>query len=255
MTASAKLTPLKDARFAPKAPSLPLLGRVLSYRRGNIGALEKLRDDHGDIVWIHIVGDLRVLAFLSADGLEVGLRNKDGAFSNRLGWERFLDHVFPGAILAMDGDEHRYHRRILQEAFTRANLAGYVEQMNPVIGRRVAALRSQRRASAYPFVKSLALDIATRVFMGAEPGADADRINRAFVDAVDASIALVRVPGGRCPIAKEFGARPSSPSASGGCSVRSERERRQTCSASFAMSDPRMARRSPTKRSSITWSS
>ncbi len=202
MTASAKLTPLKDARFAPKAPSLPLLGRVLSYRRGNIGALEKLRDDHGDIVWIHIVGDLRVLAFLSADGLEVGLRNKDGAFSNRLGWERFLDHVFPGAILAMDGDEHRYHRRILQEAFTRANLAGYVEQMNPVIGRRVAALRSQRRASAYPFVKSLALDIATRVFMGAEPGADADRINRAFVDAVDASIALVRVPVWPLPYCK-----------------------------------------------------
>ncbi len=185
---------MRDARFAPKAPSLPLLGRALSYRRNNVGALEKLRDDHGDLVWIHIVGSLRVLAFLSADGLEVGLRNKDGAYSSRLGWERFLDHVFPGAILAMDGDEHRHHRRILQEAFTRANLDGYVEQMNPVIRRRVETLRTRGSARIYPFVKSLALDIATRVFMGAEPGADADRINRAFVDAVEASIALVRLP-------------------------------------------------------------
>jgi len=194
MTASAKFAGLKDARLAPKAPSLPLLGRALSFRRGNIGALEKIRDDHGDLVWIHIFGSLRVLAFLSADGLEVGLRNKDGAYSNRLGWERFLDHVFPRAILAMDGDEHRHHRRILQEAFTRASLDGYVAQMNPVIGRRIETLRARRSANIYPFVKSLALDIATRVFMGAEPGADADRINRAFVDAVEASIALVRVP-------------------------------------------------------------
>jgi len=185
---------LKDVRFAPQAPSLPLIGRALSYRRSNINTLEKIRDDHGDLVWIHIFGPLRVLAFLSADGLEAGLRNKDSAYSNRLGWERFLDHVFPGAILAMDGDEHRHHRRILQEAFTRANLDGYVAQMTPVIGRHLATLRAQRTANIYPFVKALALDIATRVFMGATPGVDADRINRAFVDAVEASIALVRLP-------------------------------------------------------------
>lgn len=185
---------LRDVRFAPKAPSLPFVGRALSFRRGTVEALEQVRDDYGDLVWIHVFGRVSALAFLSADGLEVGFRNKDGAYSNRLGWERYLDHVFPGAILAMDGDEHRHHRRILQEAFTRESLDGYVEQMNPVIGRRIAALRTRRSASIYPFVKSLALDIATRVFMGAEPGADADRINRAFVDAVEASIALVRLP-------------------------------------------------------------
>jgi cytochrome P450 len=183
-----------DVSLAPKAPSLPWIGRALTLRRGDVGTLEKIRDDQGDLVWIHLIGGLRVLAFLSADGLELGLRDKDGAFSNRLGWERFLDHVFPGAILAMDGEQHRHHRRILQEAFTRANLEGYVARMNPVIGRSVAALRSRASANVYPFVKSLALDIATRVFMGKEPGRDADRINRAFVDAVEASIALVRLP-------------------------------------------------------------
>ncbi len=194
MTTSTKFAALKDARLAPKAPSLPFLGRVLGGQRGNVGILEKIRNDHGDLVWFHLFGGLRVLAFLSADGLEAGLRNKDGAYSNRLGWERFLDHVFPGAILAMDGDEHRYHRRILQEAFTRTNLDGYVKQMNPVIAQRIDTLRTRTSVSIYPFVKSLALDIATQVFMGAKPGADADRLNRAFVDAVDASIALVRLP-------------------------------------------------------------
>jgi cytochrome P450 len=194
MTASHSAIPVKDARLAPRAPSLPIVGRALGARRGNLAMLEKLRDDHGDVVWIHLFGGLKVLAFFSADGLEQGLRNKDGALSNRLGWERFLEHVFPGALLAMDGDEHRYHRRILQEAFSSANLAGYVEQMNPIIGRRIASLRGQMAANIYPFVKSLTLDIATRVFVGTEPGVRADRVNRAFIDAVEASVALLRLP-------------------------------------------------------------
>ena len=156
--------------------------------------LEQLREDHGDVVWIPLFGRLEVLAFFSADGLEQGLRNKDGALSNRLGWERFLDHVFPGAILAMDGDQHRYHRRILQEAFTTANLAGYVDTMNPIIGARIGALRSQTVTNVYPFLKALTLDIATHVFMGTHPGLGADRLNRAFIDAVEASVALLRLP-------------------------------------------------------------
>ena len=46
---------------------------------------------------------------------------------------------------------------------THANLAGYVEQMNPVIGQRIESLRGRESVSVYPFVKSLTLDIATRV--------------------------------------------------------------------------------------------
>ncbi len=95
MTAAA----LRDARFAPNAPSLPFIGRAFSDRRRQLEALEKLRDDHGDLVWIHVFGSIRVLAFLSADDLDAGLRNKDGAYSNRMDWERYLDHVFPGAAM------------------------------------------------------------------------------------------------------------------------------------------------------------
>ena len=48
VTAPARFTALRDARFAPKAPSLPLLGRALRDRRGNVEALEKIRADGGE---------------------------------------------------------------------------------------------------------------------------------------------------------------------------------------------------------------
>jgi cytochrome P450 len=187
------MTRTRPVSLAPRA-SGSSLWRLLAGRRDLLGLLEKIRDEHGDVVWISVLGNVDSLAFLSADGLEHGMRNRDEAYSNRLGWEPYLDHVFPGAILAMDGAEHRYHRRILQQAFTRASLEGYVEQMNPVIGNAIDALRTRSEANVYPFAKSLTLDVATRVFMGADGGGDADRVNGAFIDSVEASIALLRLP-------------------------------------------------------------
>ena len=35
--------------------------------------------------------------------------------------------------MLLDFDEHLYHRRIMQEAFIRPRLAGYVEQMDQVV--------------------------------------------------------------------------------------------------------------------------
>jgi len=51
--------PVKEARLAPRAPSLPIVGRALGVRRGNLAMLEKLREDHGDVVWIHLFGRLK----------------------------------------------------------------------------------------------------------------------------------------------------------------------------------------------------
>ncbi len=190
---AAPSTTAVGARLAPRAPAAPLLER-LRQSGDLVGRLAQIRATYGDVVWIPIFGRIEALAFLSADGLECALLNKDGAYSSRLGWERYVDHVFPGAIIAMDGKDHRYHRRILQEAFTRPSLEGYVEQMNPIIAGRVARLATTRHVEIYPFVKSLTLDVATKVFMGLTPGRDSERTNRAFIDAVDASIALLRLP-------------------------------------------------------------
>ena len=95
----------------------------------------------------------------------------EGNFSNRGGWQYWIDAVFPGAIMAMDDPTHKHHRRIMQAAFKRSAMERYVADMGPVIERAVAAWPGSKDSmaapmQAFPQVKALTLNIAARVFMG-----------------------------------------------------------------------------------------
>ena len=99
--------------------------------------------------------------------------------------------------MLLDFEEHHRHRRLMQEAFTRERLASYADQLGPAVARGVAAWEPRPDFRAYPALKSLTLDLATQVFMGgaelAGPG-ELDRVNRAFIDCVQAATAIVRLP-------------------------------------------------------------
>jgi cytochrome P450 len=94
--------------------------------------------------------------------------------------------------MLMDSAEHRHHRLIMQQAFKRDRLLAYLERMHPAIARGLDAWEGGERFPVYTRLKQLTLDIATEVFVGGELGSGADRINRAFVDAVVAGQALIR---------------------------------------------------------------
>jgi cytochrome P450 len=183
---------VRPASAAPRDRAVPIVGRVVQAYQDLLGALMDVNTAHGDVVWVS-VGGLKPLAVFGPDAAEVVFRNTGGAFSNRAGWQTFLDHVFPGAILAMDGPEHRVQRRIMQAAFTTASLRDYVKRMVPALSRGIDAWGQRHEFLAYPAVKQLTLDVATSTFLGVQPGADTARLNRAFVDAVDASIAMIRL--------------------------------------------------------------
>ncbi len=100
----------------------------------------------------------------------------------------------------MDFDEHMYHRRIMQEAFTRTRLSGYIEHMDTVAtsGGGHATGRSTTRGFLFmPAIKELTLDIASVVFMGHEPGSDHElvtKIKGAYETTTRAGGAIIRTP-------------------------------------------------------------
>ena len=142
-------------------------------------------------------GPLSVTALFGPEANQIVLQNRDDIFSSRQGWGFIIDHVFPGAIMSMDGEQHRYQRRIMNHAFKKPSLVSYLGHMNPHIDAGVRDWRASNRFLVFNSVKQLTLDLATRVFMGIELGEDADSINHAFIDAVKASIAPIRfsLPG------------------------------------------------------------
>ena len=187
-------------RPIPVDNGLPYFGYAFGMFRDVLGTVQALERRNGP-VWETRFGRLRIINLLGPDAMELVLKNRDGVFSSAGGWAFYISRVFPGAIMAMDGDEHRYQRRIMQVAFRKTALRAYVDQMSPAIDRGLhqwlpgGARVDGRRV--FPLFKQLTLDLAASVFMGVELGKDATALNNAFVDTVQASLALIRtaVPG------------------------------------------------------------
>jgi cytochrome P450 len=100
--------------------------------------------------------------------------------------------------MLLDFDEHRDHRRIMQQAFTRSALDGYLELMRPGIDRRLGHWAPTDSFPFYPSIKHLLLEQAAEVFVGTRLGPEADQLAADFHDTVRGGQAVVRadVPGG-----------------------------------------------------------
>jgi cytochrome P450 len=136
---------------------------------------------------------------IGPDGLETVLANRDRAFSNKLGWDPLIGAFFNRGVMLMDFEEHRHHRRIMQQAFKHERLVAYLEKMNPAIERGIRRWQAGGDFQLYRAAKQLTLDVATEVFVGTEPSPEADRLNAAFIDVVVGGQAIIRagVPGGK----------------------------------------------------------
>lgn len=134
---------------------------------------------------------------------ELVLFNKDRNFSSEQGWNPVLQHVFPRGLMLMDDPEHRMHRKTLGVAFKPEPMRHYLGALNEGIARGLAGWTGRRAGGAsdgsaelkfYPAIKQLTLDLAATSFLGIEWGPEADKINRAFVAMVAASIGIIRTP-------------------------------------------------------------
>jgi cytochrome P450 len=174
----------------PLVKGLPLVGNLPKFLRDPLANAQSL-ELHGNVVRSRTF--FETVTLLGPEGNQFVLHDREGNFSSRGGWYYWIDAVFPGAIMAMDDPQHRHHRRIMQAAFKRAAMERYVQDMGPVIERAVGAWQGGPM-KVFPQIKALTLDIAARVFMGMALGPEATRMNQAFIDTVEASLALIRKP-------------------------------------------------------------
>jgi cytochrome P450 len=177
----------------PLVRGLPLVGNLPKFLRDPLDNARSL-EAHGNVVRSRTF--FETVTLLGPDANQFVLHDREGNFSSRGGWYYWIDAVFPGAIMAMDDPAHKHHRRIMQGAFKRGAMERYVQDMGPVIEQAIAAwpLDSDKPLKLFPQIKALTLNIAARVFMGMALGPEADRMNQAFIDTVEASLALIRKP-------------------------------------------------------------
>jgi cytochrome P450 len=172
-------------------PGPLLVGQTLLFLKDNLGFSRRFYERYGTVFWGNSLGT-RVVSVLGPDGIETVLTNRDQAFSNADGWGYFIGPFFERGVMLMDFEEHRHHRRIMQQAFKRERLVAYIDKANATIARVVPTWRPGPGFTLYNAAKQLTLDIATEVFVGTDIGAQADRLNQAFIDTVVGGQAIVR---------------------------------------------------------------
>ena len=176
---------------------LPIIGHMIEIFRGGPEFVLQMYRKHGPIYYIQSPALSSVMA-LGPDATQAVFSNRNKEFSQRA-WDPVIGPFFEGGLMLLDADEHMFHRRIMQDAFTRTRLTGYVPHVDSVATKVLANdwVANDSRFLFHPAMKELTLDIASEVFMGVPAGTDrklVTTVNNAFTTTTRAGNAIVRTP-------------------------------------------------------------
>ena len=186
------MQPANSLDHLPGEDGWPIVGNTLKLLADPVAYARNMRAKYGDIYRHRSFGG-RNVALFGADANELVLFDRDKVFSSEQGWGPMLNQLFPRGLMLIDFDKHRVHRRTLSVAFKPEPMKLYADSLNQGIAARVA-LWSGTSFAFYPAIKALTLELAATAFLGIPFGPEADRVNKAFVDMVQATIGFVRLP-------------------------------------------------------------
>ena len=105
---------------------LPVIGHMIEmFRERPRTICMHLYRTQGPVVYAHSPVLPSVMA-LGPDAAQAIYTNRNKDYSQQ-GWIPVIGPFFNRGLMLLDFDEHMYHRRIMQEAFTRSRLTGYVD--------------------------------------------------------------------------------------------------------------------------------
>src|SRR6478735_4847864 len=174
---------------------LPLVGHIIEMFREGADFPLHLYNTRGPITFADSP-ILPSIVALGPDATQTIFSNRNNDYSQK-GWHPVIGPFFNRGLMMLDFEEHMFHRRIMQEAFTRTRLTGYVEHIDQVATAEVAAWpTNDARFLFHPAMKELTLDIASVVFMGHEHGGHdhelVTKVNDAFATTTRSGGAILR---------------------------------------------------------------
>ncbi|KQN05992.1 cytochrome P450 [Sphingomonas sp. Leaf230] len=176
----------------PGSNGLPFVGNTFKLLADPIAFSESMAARYGPIYRNRALGGTGV-NLLGPDANELVLFDRDKIFSSEQGWGPLLNMLFPRGLMLMDFDKHRADRKALSVAFKPEPMRHYATELDAGIESAIGGWAGQT-LRFYDVVKKLTLDLAATSFLGVPLGAEADRINQAFVDEVQASVSPIRKP-------------------------------------------------------------
>ena len=140
---------------------------MLRMRNDTLALTERMYERYGPVVMTSL-GFMKSVNLFGPDANKFVMLDRENNLSAKGAWDLIMGRIFSNGLLLMDGDEHRYQRRIMQQAFSAGALESYVDQMSPRIAEGIGDWHQRGPGfRAYPAFKTLTLDLAASVFLGA----------------------------------------------------------------------------------------
>jgi cytochrome P450 len=179
----------------PGEDGWPIVGTTLQVLADPTGYGRRMREKYGNVSRSRSFGRRNVI-LVGPDANELVLFDRQKIFSSEQGWGPMLNLLFPRGLMLMDFEAHRVDRRALSVAFKPEPMRHYADSLNADIAADVAKWgdRPGGRIRFYDEIKRLTLDTAASSFLGLPLGPEAAKLNKAFVDMVQAAVGVVRAP-------------------------------------------------------------
>jgi cytochrome P450 len=171
---------LASAEQTREVPLMPggrrVLGHAREFGRDPLALLQRARE-HGGVVRVRF-GPFSGYLLNSPDAIRQALVGEARKLEKGLNFGRAKQLIGNGLVMA-EGDSHRRQRRLMQPAFHRAQVAGYLETMREVAVPRISAWPAGGTLAFDRELRSITLTVLTRTLLSSDIGTEAvDEIER-----------------------------------------------------------------------------
>jgi len=185
--------PSNKVSHIPGENGLPVLGLTFEFLRDFHGLVNRMEQKYGSVFRYRAVMQ-DTITLLGPDANEFILKDAEHNFSSKKAWDVILEDLFPNGLMLRDFENHKVHRKILQNAFKKPAMQAYVSKMNPRFNDGLAEWNHSGEILFFEHIKELLLNAGAELFLGIEMGPDAKKVNASFIAAVDAALAVLRMP-------------------------------------------------------------
>lgn len=180
-------------REIPGDKGWPLVGHTLEILKDIQAFFDTKTQTYGEVFSTQFLGETWI-RLTGPEGCQFLLQDADGNFSTRQGWESFVGELFPRGLMLKDGEDHRYHRRIMQAAFKKEAMVHYQALMADVLPRMHARIQPGVAVDFAEYARMSVLEMVSRVFIGDSDDKRNHELQRAIRANVEATMAIIRKP-------------------------------------------------------------
>ncbi|MCB1704516.1 MAG: cytochrome P450 [Halioglobus sp.] len=174
----------RDLRQIPGDYGLPIIGNALSLGANPLKFCDERFHRYGAVSRFAMGPSHMVLALGPDNARDLHL-DVEKNFSSAKGLGHF-ESLIGGSLIMKDFEAHRFQRRLMQTAFKKSSMDGYVEHINAICIDTLRPLLGSGEFELAGVARSTLMEIAAQTFTGVTgQGSESAKLKRAFEDFID----------------------------------------------------------------------